>query len=154
MTFPRLVVGIGEITHVASTRYYRFTDTAKRRHPIWQRDVQHSLRPKGVGGLLVPFHEYLADTGDAEENQRRCELARRLVIAPEPDRIVEFSYRSERLSPDATVSALTQAIAVVHHLREDKIAAGNWEAFRIVAERSSLTRMAASGLAPRGRSCS
>ena len=125
---PRLVVGIGDITHVSRPRYYDSMDTTKRRHPIWQRDVQHSLRPKGVGGLLVPFHDYLADAGDPEENQRRLELAQRLVIAPEADRILEFSYRSEHISPDSTVFVLTQAIAVVHHLREDKIAAGNWEA--------------------------
>jgi ATP-dependent exoDNAse (exonuclease V) alpha subunit len=125
---PRLVVGIGDITYVSGTRYYSSGDPTKRRQPIWQREVQHSLRPKGVGGLLVPFHEYLMDTNDPAENQHRRELARRLVIAPEAERIMEFSYRTELLSPDATVSVLTQAIAVVHYLREDKIAEGNWEA--------------------------
>lgn len=40
-------------------------------HPIWERDIFHSLGAGGRGGLLVPYHEYLASTGDPAEDRRR-----------------------------------------------------------------------------------
>ena len=39
---------------------------------------------------------------------------------------MQFSYRSEHVSDDASVSVLTQAIRVVHLVREHGIAKGNW----------------------------
>ncbi len=125
---PRLVVGIGGVSGVGRMRFYDSSDRSKRRHPIWQRDVAHSLRPGGRGGLLVPFHDYLATTGDPDEDVRRQGLARELVIAPEPDRIVEFSYRSEHLSNDSVVSVLTQGVQVCQRLRAHGIAEGDWAA--------------------------
>jgi hypothetical protein len=125
---PRLVVGIGLVTDVGEMRFYKSADPAKRRHPIWQRDVAHSLRPGGTEGLLVPFHDYLEPTGDPDEDTRRLELVRDLVITPEQDRMLEFSYRSEHISPDAMVSILTQGISVCHRLREHAIADGDWAA--------------------------
>lgn len=124
----RLVVGIGLITDVGQTRYYRSSDPKKRRHPIWQHDIAHSLRVGGTKGLLIPFHDYLKPTGDPDEDLRRMELARALVITPEPDRVLEFSYRSEHVSADAVVSVLTQAVRVCQRLREDHIAHGDWAA--------------------------
>jgi hypothetical protein len=125
---PRLVVGVGLISGVGETRFYNSSDPSKRRHPIWQRDIAHTLRPGGTEGLLVPFHEYLESTGDPVEDIRRQELMRELVIAPERDRILEFSYRSEHVSPDAVVSVLTQAITVCQRLRDHGIALGDWAA--------------------------
>ena len=78
--------------------------------------------------MLVRFHDYLAETGDPATNAERAELARQLVIAPDPDRMPEFSYRTEWVSDDATISVLTQALIVVNRIREDRIAAGTWEA--------------------------
>lgn len=125
---PRLVVGIGLITDVGEMRYYNSADASKRRHPIWQRDIGHSLRPGRAEGLLVPFHDYLEPTDDPDEDARRLALLRELVIAPEPDRLIEFSYRSEHVSPDAMVSILTQGITVCHRLREHAVADGDWAA--------------------------
>lgn len=125
---PRLVVGIGEVTRCGAQRYYESSKPSARKHPIWQRDVGHSLRPGGVGGLLVPFHEYLEPTGDPTEDRRRHALAQRLVIGPDSDRLLEFSYRTEWISPDSTISVLTQAIQVAHLLRSDGLVEGAWEA--------------------------
>ncbi|MDP9605546.1 UNVERIFIED_ORG: hypothetical protein J2W38_005360 [Variovorax paradoxus] len=125
---PRLLVGIGLVTNVGEMRYYESSDPHKRRHPIWQRDIAHSLRSDGTKGLLIPFHDYLESTGDPDEDARRLALARELVISPEPDRVVEFSYRSEHVSPDALVSILTQSISVCQKLRDHRIASGDWAA--------------------------
>lgn len=125
----RLVVGIGLVKSIEPTCYYQNTtkpDAAK--HPIWERGVEHTLRPAGIGGFLVPYHEYLAPTGDADLDLERRTKARELMIVPEDAHIVQFSYRTEHVSDDAAVSALTQAIRVVDLVREHGIAKGNWVA--------------------------
>lgn len=124
----RLIVGIGDVAAVAKTRHYESRDPSKRKQPLWQRDIAHTLRAQGAGGLLVPYHDYLASTGDAAEDRRRRELARELVITPEQAKIVEFSYRTEHVSQDASISLLTQAIAVVARIRAHNLAEGDWPA--------------------------
>ena len=124
---PRLVVGVGDITGVGKQRHYDSSE-ATRRHPIWERAVSHSLRPGQEGGFLLPYHAYLTPTGDPAEDARRAELARRLAVTPEPDRIMEFSYRSEHVSDDSAIAVLTQCLAAVHQIRDDGIAEGNWNA--------------------------
>ena len=125
---PRLVVGVGSIERIGQQTFYDSTHGSMSAHPIWEREIGHSLRPGGEGGLLVPFSDYLKPTGDEDEDARRAVLAKRLVIEPDQDRMAEFSYRTEHITPDATIGVLTKAIKVVHHLREDGIAEGPWAA--------------------------
>ena len=125
---PRLVVGVGSIERIGQQTFYDSTHGSMSAHPIWEREIGHSLRPGGERGLLVPFSDYLTPTGDEDEDARRAVLAKRLVIEPDQDRMAEFSYRTEHITPDATIGVLTKAIKVVHHLREDGIAEGSWAA--------------------------
>lgn len=125
----RLIVGIGLVRRVGTERTYRnTTKTSAPAHPIWERDVTHSLRPGGVGGLLVPFHDYLRPTSDADEDRRRRELLGELAIVPEDGHMSQFSYRSEHVSDDAAVGVLTQALRVVDAVRRHGVAAGDWAA--------------------------
>jgi hypothetical protein len=124
---PRLIVGLGDVTSIGKPKYYDAPrDT--RPHPIWERSLGHSLRPDQTGGFLIPYHAYLTPTGDPDEDTRRRELARELAVAPESDRIIEFSYRSEHVSDDSAISVLTQSLAAIHQIRRDGIAEGNWNA--------------------------
>ncbi len=125
---PRLVVGVGSIERIGQQTFYDSKHGSMSKHPIWEREIGHSLRPGGAEGLLVPFGDYLTPTGDEDEDARRAVLAERLVIEPDQDRMTEFSYRTEHITPDATIGVLTKAIKVVHHLREDGIAEGSWAA--------------------------
>ncbi|MYH72104.1 MAG: AAA family ATPase [Acidimicrobiia bacterium] len=123
----RLIVGIGAVTSVGREHPYRNTKRPGAPvPPIWERDVGHSLRSGGHGGLLVPYHEYLEPTGDPTEDRRRRELCKELRISPEDGQAIQFSYRSEHVSDDAAVSVITQAIRVVHLIREHGIAKGDW----------------------------
>jgi ATP-dependent exoDNAse (exonuclease V) alpha subunit len=125
----RLIVGIGEVTAVGVERHYRnTTKPGAADHPIWERDIGHSLRSGGHGGLLIPFHDYLNPTGDPSEDARRRDLARELRIVPEDGQTLQYSYRSEHVSDDSAVSVLTQALRVVHLIREHGIAPGDWAA--------------------------
>lgn len=125
----RLIVGIGIVTSIGPERPYRNTTKPDApAHPIWERDIGHSLRPGGHGGLLVPFHEYLAPSGDPAEDRRRRDLVQELRITPEDSQSIQFSYRSEHVTDDAAVSVLTQALRVVNLVREHGVARGDWAA--------------------------
>lgn len=123
----RLIVGIGLVSAVGKEHTYRnTTKPSAPEHTIWERDITHSLRPNGIGGLLVPYHAYLAPTGDPDLDRQHRDLAKELRIAPEEAHTLQFSYRSEHVTDDATVSVLTQAIRAVHIVREHGIAKGDW----------------------------
>ena len=123
----RLIVGVGTVATVGPERFYRNTTKPDAPdHPIWERDIAHSLRPGGRGGLLVPYHDYLASTGDPIEDRRRREFCRELRISPEDGQALQFSYRSEHVTDDVAVSVLTQAIRVVDLIRGHGIASGDW----------------------------
>ena len=99
---PRLVVGVGSIERIGQLTFYDSTHGSMSAHPIWEREIAHSLRPGGERGLLVPFSDYLTPTGDEDEDARRAILAKRLVIEPDQDRMGRV------LLPDGT-----------HHTRRD-----------------------------------
>ena len=123
----RLVVGIADVTDVADQKFYDATK-GHRQHPIWERGIQHSLRPNGSGGFLIPYQQYLATTGDPDEDKRRRALLAELIVQPETDRIREFSYRSEHLSADSVISVLTQSLTAVIRIRSHGVAQGDWAA--------------------------
>lgn len=68
----RLVVGVGRILNVGNLEWYE-TDR-KESYPLWDRIIEHSIRPDGADGFLFPYHEYLRSTGDMEEDARRQKL--------------------------------------------------------------------------------
>lgn len=72
-SITRLVVGVGRLTKVDAMLEYG-SDGTKATYPIWDRVVHHSIRPNGSDGFLLPYHAYLASTGDPEEDARRRAL--------------------------------------------------------------------------------
>lgn len=122
---PRLVVGVGDVTNVGPQRHYK-APQGSRPQPVWERAIGHSLRADQTGGFLLPYHTYLASTGDPAEDKRRRELARELAVVPERDRMLEFSYRTEHVSDDSAIAILTQCLTSVTRIRKDGIAEGNW----------------------------
>lgn len=122
---PRLIVAIGRITKVWPVRSYDSTrgDT----YPMWDRLVEHSIRPNKSDGFLLPYHDYLAETGDAEEDDRRRALLPEIALAADPSHIRTFSYAAELAEPDVALSTLIRALDVVRTVRSHGIAAGPWD---------------------------
>lgn len=124
-TLARLVVGIGRITKIGQPQLY---DSPKSNsYPTWERLVHHSIRLDGGDGFLLPYHDYLADTGDPDENQRRVDLLDEVVVAPERDRMTDFSYAAERVGPDSMLATLTAALSAVRAVLIHGIASGPWD---------------------------
>lgn len=122
----RLVVGLGRITSVGKREHYDTVNGAQG-YPLWDRVISHSIRPDGDDGLLLPYHEYLALTGNPEEDARRAELVKEIVVAPAPAHFADFSYGSETTGSDVALSILSRTLAAVRRIREHGIVAGPWQ---------------------------
>ena len=125
-SITRLVVGVGRLTKVGAMLGYD-SDGTKATYPIWDRVVHHSIRPNGADGFLLPYHAYLAPTGDPEEDARRLALLREIAVVPEPGHIRRFSYFSEHASADVALSTLVRCLDSVRRIRQHGIADGNWD---------------------------
>jgi ATP-dependent exoDNAse (exonuclease V) alpha subunit len=123
--YSRLVVGVGTINHLSPTLRY---NTARDGHsyPLWDRLFQHSIRPEGVQGLILPYHDYLEPTGDHEEDTRRRGLLNEIAVVPEAVDVMSFSYAGELSTPDVALSVLIKCLASVRKIREHGIAKGPW----------------------------
>lgn len=122
----RLVVGMGRITKLGKREHYDRKDGTTG-YPLWDRVVCHSIRPNEADGLLLPYHEYLAPTGDPAEDVRRAELVREIIVVPPQAHIADFSYGSEITSSDVVLSVLSRTLAAVRKVREHGIVSGPWQ---------------------------
>src|SRR5579884_920145 len=126
-SIKRLIVGAGLVTKIGSQLEYESLGS-KRTPPIWERVVQHSIRPDGADGLLLPYHAYLRPTGDLDEDARRLQMLGEIAVVPDPAHFGTFTYFSEHASPDAALSVLVGCLNAVRKVRGHGVAAGPWEA--------------------------
>lgn len=96
----RVLLGAGRIKKIGKlSEYDRKGEGA--RGMLWERPVQHSIRPKGEDGFLIPYVELLAR---AEEDPT-LDLERYVAKAPE-EHWEEFSYASELVRHDGAIASL------------------------------------------------
>lgn len=125
-TISRLVVGVGRIMSIAPVKDYD-VDPGKVSYPMWDRLLRHSIRPDGADGFLLPYHEYLEPTGDADEDARRVNLLQEIAVPADPAHMRVFSYAAELAPADIALSTLIKCLDAVRKVREHGIAKGPWE---------------------------
>lgn len=123
-SLSRVVVGVGLVTSVAKLQEYRVQQGQS--YPMWDRHVGHSIRPDGSDGFLLPYHEYLAPTGDAEEDARRRALLPEITVAVDAAYTGAFSYGSEHATADIALAVLVRCLEAVRAVRRHGIVAGPW----------------------------
>jgi len=123
--YARLIVGVGTVDHLTKTIRYNSEKTSHT-YPLWDRLFQHSIRPDGVRGFILPYHDYLEPTGDPKENARRRELLNEIAVVPEAVDAMSFSYAGELGAPDVALSVLVKCLAAIRKVREHGIAKGPW----------------------------
>lgn len=121
----RLVVGLGRIDSMRGIIEYDVPPGGPT-YPLWDRLISHSIRPDGVDGFLLPYHAYLAPTGDPAEDQRRRELLAEITVAPDRAQLSSFSYGSEVVSPDVLLGVLEQSLRAVRAVIRHGVAPGPW----------------------------
>jgi hypothetical protein len=123
---PRLIVAIGQILGVDRTRYYE-SEVPEKTYAMWDRVIRHSVREDGDEGFVFPYHDYLAPTGDPDEDRRRLDLLHEIAVVPDAADAGDFSYATEHTRPDIVISTLGKAVASVQRIRAHGIAGGPWE---------------------------
>lgn len=97
----RILVGAGRVTKTGPLVEYGQSRPGKLRSYVWDRAVQHSIRPSFDDGFLLPYHELLQKADEGES----VDLKACTAICPE-DRRAEFSYAGEHVTHDGAISAL------------------------------------------------
>jgi hypothetical protein len=126
----RIIVGVGTVKHTGENREYRYAMPAEKaplRSLLWERLVQHSVRPDGDGGFtegfLLPYQQALALADASPEFDPGSIVA----FAPD-DRRAEFSYVSELVTHDGAIGGLLACAAA---LRETaKHLPGPWDRYQ------------------------
>ena len=96
----RVLIGAGRVLHVGPSVEYGYSSAGKYRSYVWDRAVQHSVRPSPGDGFLLPYHELLERAMlDDSIDLRSC-----AAIAP-TDRRTEFSYAGEHVTHDGAIAA-------------------------------------------------
>lgn len=117
----RILIGVGRVQSRADVIPYvqegdGFTSV------LWERVIQHSIRPSMVDGFLMPYHELLALSQKADIDP--AELA---VFVPE-EFSSQFSYASEHVTHDAALSLLLSLGGSVD--RFASLVSGSWDPVR------------------------
>jgi len=96
----RTLIGAGRIKSISPlTEFKRKGDGM--RGMVWERPIQHSIRPKGKDGFIMPYYEVL----QCVEKDTSLDIDRYIAKVP-TEHWNEFSYASELVTHDGSISAL------------------------------------------------
>ena len=119
----RILIGVGRVLHVGAAQEYAYTTKdldGKLRSMLWERMVQHSIRPDFKDGFLLPYHAAIEKAAEDPEFDP-AEIA---AFSP-ADRLLEFSHASQLVSHDGAIASL---LACAESLRKAKgVLPGPWD---------------------------
>lgn len=119
----RILIGVGRVLHVGAAREYDYTTkdlAGKHRSMLWERMIQHSIRPDFRDGFLLPYHAAIAKAA----MEPGFEPAGIAAFSPS-DRLLEFSHASQHVSHDGAIASL---LACAESLRKAKgVLPGPWD---------------------------
>lgn len=101
----RVIVGVGRVKSVGSPTEYRYEGGAcphgKISGYLWERNIEHSIRPDGVDGFLLPYQHIL----ELAEQDDSIDLTDCAAYAPN-EYFERYSYGSELLPQDGAIASL------------------------------------------------
>jgi hypothetical protein len=109
----RILIGVGRIKEIGELKEYDRKGPGMR-GMIWERPIQHSIRPKGKNGFLVPYYEVLKRAAEDPS----LDLERFTAKAPD-EHWDEFSYASELVTHDGGIAALLALDAVLDRMETE-----------------------------------
>lgn len=122
----RVIVGIGRVLSVAPPVEYSYepgTPESALRCVLWERTLNHSIRPEIGDGFLLPYHQLL----DLAESDPDLDLSSYVLHAPQ-EHWDAFSMGAEHVTHDQAISVLLSASATIARYAE--ILPGDWDKAR------------------------
>ena len=116
----RVLVGVGRARVMGEVVPYT-QDSGGFGSTLWERVIQHSVRPSMEDGFLVPYHELLKLKADS------CDPAEHVVLVPD-EFGMQFSYASEHVTHDAALSLLLALDRAVEEF--SPLVSGSWSSVR------------------------
>ena len=116
----RVIIGVGLVRSIHDPVEYKYsTPTPPHRYMIWERNVEHSIRPEFQEGFVFPYGN-LFDL--ALENG--LDPAQFLAFAPD-DAFWSFSYASEHVSNDHAIASVLSCVRALQRI--ESVLPGPWE---------------------------
>lgn len=115
----RVLIGVGWVKHVGNYVEYKYKDNKPLKSILWERPIQHSIRPKFTDGFLLPYQEiakYLESNPDDDPLQY-------VAFAPD-EHFWSFSYGSEHVSNDGAIASLLACSKIIKNIQS--IVDGPW----------------------------
>ena len=116
----RVIVGVGWVTHVGEVVEYRYREPGPLDSVLWERAVQHSIRPGFADGFLLPYHQVL-EYLDAHPDEDPVQF---VAFAPD-EHFWSFSYASEHVTNDGAIAALLSCAKALQNIK--KVVPGQWD---------------------------
>ena len=119
----RILIGVGRVLHVSPCVEYQYTTRnlkGKLRSMLWERMVQHSIRPDFKDGFILPYHAAL-EMADENPDFDPASIA---AFTPD-DRMLEFSHASQLVTHDGAIACLLACAESLRRARD--VLPGPWE---------------------------
>lgn len=109
----RILIGVGRIKDIGKLTEYDHNSNGMR-GMVWERPVQHSIRPKGNDGFLMPYYELMK----LAEQDPSIDLDHYTAKAPD-DHWDQFSYASELVTHDVAIATLLSMDTALSRMEGD-----------------------------------
>jgi len=109
----RVIVGVGLVRGVDAYVEYKYsTKTPPHRSVLWERNVEHSIRPEFKEGFLFPYPE-LSEIA----NKHGLDPEQFLAFAPD-DAFWSFSYGCEHVSHDEAIASVLSCLKALERIED------------------------------------
>ena len=119
----RILVGVGRVLNVSPCVEYEYSTKdlkGKLRSTLWERMVQHSIRPNFKDGFILPYHAAL----ELADDNPAFDPSSLAAFSPD-DRLLEFSHASQLVTHDAAIASLLSCAESLK--KAHGVLAGPWE---------------------------
>jgi AAA domain/UvrD-like helicase C-terminal domain len=116
----RVIIGVGRVRSIDKHVEYQYTTTKPpHRSVLWERNVEHSIRPGFEDGFLLPYRELFDLALEKGLNPEQF-----LAFAPD-DAFWSFSYASEHVSHDHAIASVLNCMRALEKI--DAVLPGPWK---------------------------
>ena len=117
----RILIGAGRVKELLSLKEYDRRGDGPR-GMVWERPVQHSIRPNGKDGFLLPYYDLLK----RKEEEPSLDIERFIARAPD-DHWDEFSFGSELVTHDGAIASMLSLETAFARQQSELGIASDWQ---------------------------